>query len=201
MDGVKEETNNAVSYAKTEQQKNSLKRFMRHYLDLFPLSDNKLTTMEIKRANNVLKNKDLSIANMSGKIMTLVCKSTSVKSYFAYLLTKLPYLSEAKFLTLTDILDMQFNNHPIYSSIRDVRTPIILVYIESITNRLKDEYLLKAIEYWCMKGSTIWIYFKGQVPEWVASFPKTVEFAKMHRFTSSDLNPKSSDSSQKQPSI
>ena len=173
-----------------EQQANSLKRFMRHYLDLFPLTE-KLSTADIKKASAVLKNKDLSMDNMSGKILTIVCKATSVKSYFAFLLTKLPYLSEAKFLTLTDILDMQFNNHPVYSSIRDVRTPIILIYIESITNRLKDEYLLKAVEFWCMKGQTVWIYFKGQVSEWTVGFPKTVEFAKLHRFSSCDLNQKS----------
>lgn len=168
--------------------KSSLKRFVRHYLDLFPLTENKLTQTETKKVFNILKNKDLSYERISGRILTIVNRSSSVKSHFVFLLTKLPYLSEAKFLTLTDILDMQFNNHPVYSSIRDINTPIVLIYIESITNRLKDEYLLKAVEYWCMKGLSVWIYFKGTAPEWTASFPKTVEFAKIHRFVSADLN-------------
>lgn len=170
-----------------------LKRFMRHYKDLFPLSENRLTPLEKNKAGILFKNKDLSLANFSGKTMTMVNKSSSVKSHFAFLLTKLPYLSEATFLTLSDILDMQFNNHPRYSSIRDVRTPIVLIYIESITNRLKDEYLLKAVEHWCMNGMTVWIYFKGQTPEWTTNFPKTIEFTKSHRFSSADLNQKTAD--------
>lgn len=178
---------------KAFQKENSLKRFMRHYLDLFPLTENRLTPTDIKKISLLLKGKDLSLNSFSGKVLTIVSKSSSVKSHFVFLLTKLPYLSEAKFLTLSDILDMQFNNHPKYSSIRDVRTPIVLIYIESITNRLKDEYLLKAVEYWCMNGMTVWIYFKGQVPEWTSNFPKTIEFAKSHRYSSADLNKKTSE--------
>lgn len=188
MEETKTVVNQDKEYLNSIQKENNLKRFMRHYLDLFPLTETRLTPSEIRKANSVFKDKDLSLVNLSGKTVTLVNKSSSVKSYFAFLLTKLPYLSEAKFLTLSDILDMQFNNHPKYSSIRDIRTPIVLVYIESITNRLKDEYLLKAVEYWCMKGLTVWIYFKGQKSEWLVNFPKTIEFAKTHRFSSADLN-------------
>ena len=193
MEETKQESLHQEDGIQNTQKENNLKRFMRHYLDLFPLSENRLTPTEIKKASVLFKDKKLSLSNFSGKTITIVNKSSSVKSHFALLLTQLPFLSEARFLTLSDILDMQFNNHPRYSSIRDIKVPIVLVYIESITNRLKDEYLLKAVEYWCMNGSTVWIYFKGQVPEWVSNFPKTVEFAKTHKFASVDLNKKMSE--------
>lgn len=184
---TKELNNNSVS---DEKQTNCLKRFMRHYLDLFPITEQKLTEVEIKFFNQVFLNRDLSITKFSGKVLTIVNKNASSKSYFALLLTKLPYLSEAKFLTLADILDIQFSNHPQYATIRDIRTPFILIYIESITNRLKDEYLLKAIQYWCMKGRSVWLFYCGTMQKWINEFPKTVEFAKMNRFCSIDINEK-----------
>ena len=174
---------------KEEQKSNNLKRFMRHYLSLFPLTE-KLTPLETKRVAYVFKGKDLNLSDLLGKTLTLVCKSSSVKAHFAYLLTKLPFLSEGRFLTLTDIIDIQFATHPMFKSIREITSPIIMVYVDPITNKLKDEYLSNAVEFWCMNNRAVWIYFKGQAAEWCASFPKTVEYAKQHRFTSLDLNAK-----------
>lgn len=179
-----------------EQKMNNIKRFMRHYLTLFPLND-KLTPLEIKRLSYVLKGKTVSLDEMSGKVLTLVSKSTSVKSHFVFLLTKLPFLSEGTFLSLTDIIDTQFGTHPCYKSVRDITTPIIMIYVDSLTNKLKDEYLSNAIEYWCMNNKCVWVYFKGFAPEWITSFPKTVEYAKQHRFTSMDLNVKITDKQDK----
>ena len=180
--GVQNEENDSL------KKSNTIKKFMRHYLDLFPLAEPKLTQLEMKKALSVLKGKDLSFNNFQGKVLTLVSKSSSVKSFFVYLLMNLPFLSEARFLSLSEILEMQFSIEADKKTIRDIYAPFILIYIDSVTNKLKDEYLLKAVEYWCRKGGCVWIYFKGLSTEWVAGFPRTVEFAKTHRFSSLDLN-------------
>lgn len=172
----------------TEQQKLSCKKFVGHYLELFPITGSELTANEIKKIEKLLDWKNLTFDDMRGKVMTLVGKNDAVKSCFVYILKKLPFLSSARYVSLYDILDIQFGKHPKYTSIREVRAPIILIYVENVTNRLKDEYLLRAIDFWCKKGSTVWIYFKGlSSVEWTSNFPKTREFAVSNRLTSLDL--------------
>jgi hypothetical protein len=172
----------------TEQQKLSCKKFVGHYLELFPITGSELTANEIKKIEKLLDWKNLTFDDMRGKVMTLVGKNDAVKSCFVYILKKLPFLSSARYVSLYDILDIQFGKHPKYTSIREVRAPIILIYVENVTNRLKDEYLLRAIDFWCKKGSTVWIYFKGlSSVEWTSNFPKTREFAVSNRLTSQDL--------------
>ena len=172
----------------TEQQKLSCKKFVGHYLELFPITGSELTANEIKKIDKLLDWKNLTFDDMRGKVMTLVGKNDAVKSCFVYILKKLPFLSSARYVSLYDILDIQFGKHPKYTSIREVRAPIILIYVENVTNRLKDEYLLRAIDFWCKKGSTVWIYFKGLSSiEWTTNFPKTRDFAVSNRLTSQDL--------------
>lgn len=172
----------------TEQQKLSCKKFVGHYLELFPITGSALTANEIKKIDKLFDWKNLTFDDMRGKVMTLVGKNDSVKSCFIYILKKLPFLSSARYVSLYDILDIQFGKHPKYTSIREVRAPIILIYVENVTNRLKDEYLLRAIDFWCKKGSTVWIYFKGASRiEWTSNFQKTIEFAISNRLASQDL--------------
>lgn len=172
----------------TEQQKLSCKKFVGHYLELFPITGSDLTTNEVKKIEKLLDWKNITFDDMRGKVMTLVGKNDAVKSCFVYILKRLPFLSSARYVSLYDILDIQFGKHPKYTSIREVRAPIILIYVENVTNRLKDEYLLRAIDFWCKKGSTVWIYFKGlSSVEWTSNFPKTREFAVSNRLTSQDL--------------
>lgn len=172
----------------TEQQKKSCMKFVGHYLELFPITGSNLLAREVKQIEKNLSWKELTFESMSGKVMTLVGKNDAVKSCFFYILKKLPFLSNARYISLYDILDVQFGKHPKYTSIRDIRAPIILIYVENVTNRLKDEYLLRAVDFWCKKGSTVWIYFKGASAEWVTHFTKTKDFAMSNKFISIDLN-------------
>lgn len=172
----------------TEQQKKSCMKFVGHYHDLFPITGSELKAKEINFIDKAFLNKDLSSSAMSGKVMTIVSKNDSVKSCFVHLLKKLPSLSTARYISLYDIIDIQFGKHPKYTSIRDIHAPIILIYVENVTNRLKDEYLLRAVDYWCKKGFTVWIYFKGMTVEWTTHFEKTKNFAVSNRFLSLDMN-------------
>jgi hypothetical protein len=172
----------------TDQQKKSCMKFVGHYLELFPITGSNLLARETKQIEKNLSWKDLTFESMRGKVMTLVGKNDAVKSCFFYILKKLPFLSTARYISLFDILDVQFGKHPKYTSIRDIRAPIILIYVENVTNRLKDEYLLRAVDFWCKKGSTVWIYFKGCSAEWVTHFAKTKDFAMSNKFISIDLN-------------
>lgn len=172
----------------SDEQQKTINKFVGHYIELFPITGTPLDIKEIRMLKKAILKKDFNINNMFGKVTTIVCKKDSAKYCFYHMLKFLPELSSAKYVSIYDILDIQFGKHPKYTSVRDICAPIILIYVEDVTNRLKDEYLLRSIDYWCKKGYAVWIYFKGIPGMWQQSFNKTKDFALSNRYTSMDMN-------------
>ena len=170
-----------------EKQKTNNK-FVGHYIELFPITGIPLEPKDIRCLKKNLFKKDFNLSSMLGKVTTIVCKKDSVKYCFYYMLKFIPEISRAKYVSIYDIIDVQFGKHHKYTSVRDICAPIILIYVENVTNRLKDEYLLRSIDYWCKKGYAVWVYFKGMAAEWVSHFEKTKNFAMSNKFASVDLN-------------
>lgn len=135
-------------------------RFVRTYMNLFPITGDTLTNIDQYCLLKCFYNKEND--NLINNFRLIFSTRDIMKSSFIFMLSKLSRLIDIKYITLSDILDIQFDKSNIAKNIKDIRAPLILVYIDNVTNKLKSEYFIRALEFWTRCGSSVWMFYKGK---------------------------------------
>lgn len=146
----KKEILNNIAYA----------RFVRTYMNLFPITGDPLTNIDQYCLLKCFYNKEND--NLVNNFRLIFSTRDIMKSSFIFMLSKLSRLVDIKYITLSDILDIQFDKSNIARNIKEIRAPLILVYIDNVTNKLKSEYFIRALEFWTRCGSSVWMFYKGK---------------------------------------